>query len=377
MAEESCEAVVAGLVSHRLDQPRVVERRGRDSRDAGEGFLQRAREVQALGPLGHAHADEPVVVVMGDDRHQHQRHAPHASHDASDERVGGLQVEVERARLGPLDLLRDGAAIGCADSNVQKQVARASSELGHRPARQGVVLLAPQEDADAVAVHDGRHCLHQSLSDLVAGGHLRHGSRQLEQGTRLAMPPPSVVQRGSGVQDRSGVARVHGEHVALLGEEATGGRDGQETPVVACPRGDVRNQAPSVRLVVTLLEQRPRDRVGILVHEAPVMDVHAVVGPRPNGEQILRCAHGCRGPLGDPRERGIDVVERDQVARGRVHAVESLAHRDHLRLERGYELLGVGGAGRTVRVPGDRVLAVIAAVHGARGLLHARRRQAE
>src|SRR5436305_176162 len=74
-------------------------------------------------------------------------------------------------------------------------------------------------------------------------------------------------------------------------------------------------------------------------------------------------------------ESAVEVIDGDQVARRRVHALETLAHGCKLRLERGRELLRIGRGERGV--PGDRVAAAVVAAGLAERLLDVRRRRSE
>jgi hypothetical protein len=158
-------------------------------------------------------------------------------------------------------------------------------------------------------------------------------------------------------------------------EERTGRRDGHQA-AVAAPRGrDFGDQAGGV--VARVREQRLGGVVCLVLGEAAVVDAERLVVTRADREQVARRAHRSGGALGDARERGVEVIARDQVLRGRVHAAEPVVHGRELRLERRHELLRVAGGLRLLGVPGDGVEAVVVAAGLAGGLLDVRGGEAE
>src|SRR3954454_21870679 len=105
------------------------------------------------------------------------------------------------------------------------------------------------------------------------------------------------------------------------------------------------------------------------------MNAETLAGARSHGEQVVRRACSGGGSLGDSSEGRVEVVDRNQVARGGVDVVEPDGHRGKLRLERSDESLRVCGG--EVRVPGSGVAAAIVAARLAGGLLDVRRRCSE
>ena len=94
-------------------------------------------------------------------------------------------------------------------------------------------------------------------------------------------------------------------------------------------------------------------------------------------EDVAGRAHGVGGAIDDAAQHGLDVLGGDEVAGDRVYALQTLGGRQQLRLQRGHALLGIGGRGRLLGVPGDGVQALGVAARLAFALLDARGREPE
>ena len=168
---------------------------------------------------------------------------------------------------------------------------------------------------------------------------------------------------------------IHRQQLCVLGEEPRPLRVAGDQLAVGAPAGDVDGQQ---RVLVRLAgEGGACQQLRTLVLDAMSVDLQVLAAAGAHREYVAGSAHGARGAVHYAAQQRVQIGRGDQVAGGRVGALQPFGGRHELGLQRGDALLRIGGFGRQRSVPGDGVEAVRVPARLAFGLLHLRERQPE
>ena len=151
------------------------------------------------------------------------------------------------------------------------------------------------------------------------------------------------------------------ERESLLVEELDPrGLAGDQPAVVLPARGDLHADERIGHRGVGR-QRIPGERDRVFVAQPPRKHLERPEWPGPDGQHVLGRAHFPGGTLDDPVEHRADVVDQYEISCGGIRALQPLAHRHQLRLERGDALLGIAGLERQRGVPGHLVDALLVA----------------
>jgi hypothetical protein len=233
------EVVVRRLVTHLLEQPRVLER--------GRGLVgDRAAAVEdALDVARHDVAeprdrDTEHRVVASDRDRGHRVDLEHPEHLPGELRLGRRVDDRRARRLHPVG----DEAVGVVAHDERPQelalLARPAVIAAHHEA---LVLGIAEEHERAVGVEHRRHGLGDLLRDLRRLRQDREPPRELEQRGRGRAALARLVERGGGVERGRRTARVRSEQPPFVVEELVAVVERGEAAVVTAGRHDVDHDA--------------------------------------------------------------------------------------------------------------------------------------